>query len=125
MQDVEQLDKKAEEITLAPDVLTNLKFQAVGEYFCNAESFPCDLDDQYEAGAKMYEYLMGLEVDDMTWQEVFDLISEEKDGFEPVVYSPYSDINFVDVITLVYDHYHALKTFFLRNYIMQVESKKD
>ena len=122
MQDVEQLDKKSEEITLAPDVITNLKFQAVGDYFCNAENFPCDLDDRYEAGAKMYDYLMGLEIDDMTCQEAFELIAGEKGGFEPVVYAPYGDIRFVEVLGLVYDQYHALETFFLRNYIMQLES---
>lgn len=119
MQDVDIVDEKAEVVKLVPDVVTNLKFQAAGDYFCNIEEFPHKVDDRYEAGAAFYDYLMGLEIDDLTEEEVLDLIAEEKDGFCPEVYAPYGDMPLVHVLKLAYDHYHNLKTFFLRNYVMQ------
>lgn len=121
MQDVDIVDEKAEVIKLVPDVVTNLKFQAVGDYFCNSEEFPHKTDDRYEAGAAFYDYLMGLEIDDLNEEEVLELIAEEKDGFCPEVYAPYEDMPLVHVLKLAHDQYHNLKTFFLRNHVMQME----
>lgn len=120
MQSIEIVDEKAEVVKLVPDVVTNLKFQAVGDYFCNIEEFPHKADDRYEAGAAFYDYLMCLEIDGLTEEEVFDLIAEEKEGFCPEIYAPYGDMPLAHVRMFAADQYHNLKTFFLRNYVMQV-----